>query len=255
MTPLAHALQRQLLRPARERARFWQNPEAASKLQRHLAAAKGFEVTAAWPLVEELRSRIRGPGDWASVAPMVFLPAPQVWIETAVSVAQDRGRVAFLLETRADGVVDVHYIEEEAGAHAVGVLREADHSAAIASNADLPDQECRQVLSWVSAVLVVINSPRVVVPHTRTPHRGLAREMRHHGLSPPGGWCEVRLQVTKPRHIDDGKPHADQVTGQRALHFVRRFIRIRLGQLEYVTAHWRGNPEAGTRHSHYRVSV
>jgi hypothetical protein len=79
--------------------------------------------------------------------------------------------------------------------------------------------------------------------------------MRTHKLSPPGEWYEIKLQVTKPRYVDDGAPHADQITGQRALHFVRKFIRIRLGKLEYVREHWRGDPALGVRQSDYRVSI
>jgi hypothetical protein len=43
------------------------------------------------------------------------------------------------------------------------------------------------------------------------------------------------------------------LTGEKCLHFVRTFLRVRMGQLEYVDAHWRGNPALGMKRSRYRL--
>jgi hypothetical protein len=111
------------------------------------------------------------------------------------------------------------------------------------------------LLKTAHLALVVINSPRIVLQQTSTPHRGLAKQItREKALDgfELRDWTEIRLQVTKPRYIDDGEPHEDVITGKRALHFCRPHIRIcSSGKLTYVREHWRGDPAIGVTQSRY----
>jgi hypothetical protein len=72
------------------------------------------------------------------------------------------------------------------------------------------------------------------------------------GRYPLGAWNEILLHVTPPQEADDTE-HEAHLTGSRALHFVRCHLRIRLGQLELVSAHWRGDAGLGIRRSRYRL--
>jgi hypothetical protein len=103
--------------------------------------------------------------------------------------------------------------------------------------------------------LMLINSPKLVGRTDHTAHRSLQRQVAQHERGwNLRDWTEIKLQVTKPRGLDDGEPHADQITGKRALHFVRKFIRVRLGKLEYVSAHWRGDPALGVCRADYTLA-
>lgn len=75
------------------------------------------------------------------------------------------------------------------------------------------------------------------------------------GIPPARDWTEIKLQINKPADIDDGQPHADRVTGQRALHFCRSHLRVKRGKLEYVRSHWRGDASLGIRRSTYKVAA
>lgn len=261
MTPLARHLQRELLKPARERATYWQGGKTAQKLQRHLTAAQFFNIAAVFPLMQELYSSVGEKGDWGALSPTVFAPAPETWLETngiaalltPLNVHRDPplavppsvweaicrdGTGIQVDQVRLDGASSVGWLHGRLpGLYAV----------------DTPGGAA--TLTWAISALAIINSPRIIAQTARTPHKGLAREMRHRRLPTPGKWYEIKLQVTKPRYIDDGEPHADQITGQRALHFCRRHLRIcASGKLAYVTAHWRGNPEVGIRQSQYVVT-
>lgn len=88
------------------------------------------------------------------------------------------------------------------------------------------------------------------------PHRKVERELtKAFGLGkfPLRAWTELRLTVAKPAEIDDGESHEAHLTGRRALHFCRKHIRIRNGKLEYVSAHWRGDPALGIKQTRYKL--
>ena len=52
---------------------------------------------------------------------------------------------------------------------------------------------------------------------------------------------ETRLEIAKPRYLDDGEPHSDIITARRALHFCRKHIRVyHSGVLTYVTGQGTG---------------
>jgi len=104
--------------------------------------------------------------------------------------------------------------------------------------------------------VAVINSPKIVDRTEAAPSKGAIERVR---ASIPDGfrlhpWSQIKLQIAKPASIDDGEPHAAIISGKRALHFCRAHIRFRLGRLEYVGSHWRGDPALGIRHATYKVT-
>ena len=106
------------------------------------------------------------------------------------------------------------------------------------------------------ALLSIINSPKIIDRSTHKPSSGLGKRIERKtgvsaGLLP---WHEIFLDVHPPPDI--GQHEADEggrLTGPKAFHFCRSFIRIRLGKLERVRAHWRGDPALGVSQASYRV--
>lgn len=279
MPPLAQFLKRQSMARPKDRIGIWSDPKNVETLKADLDGITCFEITAALPLVRQLAETLNTYEDnklGEFITANAFLPAPKTWIERrADKIPDDLPRVAILLDPSPPGVLPgaagitfVSLFAAESMSIA-GVLTQDDPRRVYcvesanheAYPGDIPlDQEQRaEILRTARYALAIINSPKVVSRQQHPPHKGLMREVRRHKnfgeafqLLP---WHEIKLQITKPRAIDDGVPHQDQITGQRALHFVRKFMRIRLGRLEYVSAHWRGDPALGIHQSDYRVSV
>jgi hypothetical protein len=107
------------------------------------------------------------------------------------------------------------------------------------------------------ALLAMINTPRVVGRRQHMPHAGLqkalARARQMVGKSPLRAWSEIVLEVTPPDLHHDEDPRELRLSGAKALHFVRAHLRIRLGHLELVSSHWRGDPALGIKQTRYRV--
>jgi hypothetical protein len=91
----------------------------------------------------------------------------------------------------------------------------------------------------------------------RFTHKGLARELKHSklGFGPLRDWHEIKLEVTKPRDVDDGEAHSDVIIGKRALHFCRKHLRLWNGRLIPVREHWRGDASIGIRRGRYVVTA
>lgn len=109
------------------------------------------------------------------------------------------------------------------------------------------------------AALSVINTPRVIGRRQHMPHAGLQRKLAQArgmvGKFPLHAWTEIKLEVSPPRldRSATGDPHEARLTGAKALHFCRCHLRVRLGQLELVSAHWRGDPALGMKQSRYKL--
>ena len=104
--------------------------------------------------------------------------------------------------------------------------------------------------------LALINTPRVIGRKQHMPHAGLQKKMAAArgmvGKFPLRGWTELTLAVSPP--AVDGQEHEVRLTGGKALHFCRAHLRIRLGQVELVKPHWRGDPALGIKQTRYRVA-
>jgi hypothetical protein len=112
------------------------------------------------------------------------------------------------------------------------------------------------VVGVTVSLLALINSPRIIGRQQHMPSRVLEQKLTRGfgvGKFPLHAWTEIKLEVAKPIEIDDGEPHEAHLTGRRALHFVRKHLRLWNGELIYVTSHWRGDPALGIKQSRYRV--
>jgi hypothetical protein len=281
MTPLAHRLAKQLTLPPREREPFW--AMHSDKLRRSLEDIHCFEVTEVLPLLDEVGHALLKayPDDDAAVMQQIgrysFLPAPKTWIEFLDRPDDGRPawRTAFHLQEMPDeeGVGPYAWVQSFSSGAVVNlgaipllpkdsllrnepfaVVQRVDTRTA---NVDFTIEDIADILMECSCLLMLINSPRIIGRKTFMPHAGLQKKLRQQlgpGKFPLNAWTEIKLQVSKPPEIDDGEPHETHLTGKRALHFCRKHIRIRLGKLEYVTAHWRGDPALGIRQSRYLVT-
>lgn len=122
----------------------------------------------------------------------------------------------------------------------------------------LPPQE--NLLIAATAFLICINSPKIIGRRMHAPHRGLEKQLLKQrpqimGQHPLKVWTEVKLEVAAPREATPGDGGEVHFTGDRALHWVRAFTRIRFGRLELVKAHQRGNAHLGIKQTRYRVTA
>jgi hypothetical protein len=197
---------------------------------------------------------------------VLFAPARRTWIECpiwgnrsaifydaieggstkakSISHISDVGRlgIAVCRVAMPNGDGDLVQINEDFG-------RVFDTSAHSAADLSL------SAFAHLMAFLAIINTPNIVDRAECQAHKSLAREIakREGAAFKLHPWHQIKLEIFKPRHISDGEPHEDVITGRRALHFCRAFIRIRLGRLEHVRSHWRGDPEFGIRQASYKV--
>src|SRR5262245_44815390 len=105
------------------------------------------------------------------------------------------------------------------------------------------------------AMLAMINTPRIIGRRQHAPNRNLERKLLRAGVGkyPLLAWTEIKLEVGPPRDVSNDAATETHLTGRKALHFCRSFIRIRLGRLEIVRSHWRGDPALGIKQSRYRL--
>jgi hypothetical protein len=270
MTPLAYRIVKQSGLPPKHRTLA-----GCTDLLKEMVDIHCFEVSTVFDLVDELGQRWHsswiGPDGRYHGMPvdttLAFLPAPKTWIEWVT----DDGRMGVLLADYsqfsglkagddASGIAGVYYaIWKRDG----DILFALDPLVmALRTNKDF---EIRYIPThWMTkaeqvtfclriyAMLALINSPKVIGRRTYPPHKTAIKQLAG-GHFPLYDWTEIKLDVVKPPEIDDGEPHEAHLTGRRALHFCRAHVRIRLGRLEYVSAHWRGDPSIGIKQSRYAV--
>ena len=267
MTPLAQLLVRAALKS---------DASDAVAVSSALLSARCFEVTQVGELIDDL---VCSKFDPAAERVTSFLPAPVTWIERKYVW----GRVGALLHSPKllpdpkitsllaelddlDGIAVRQVWHDQASGEigqlpAIGVLFCDDGNIAtpLEAKQDGESEEESQERQEESAVyargalaaLAVINSPRVIGRREHEPHAGLQRELGRQynsvGKYPMERWTEIRLEVRTPAADSaDHKPN-EVITGRRALHFCRAHLRMRLGRVELVSSHWRGDPSIGIR--------
>jgi hypothetical protein len=107
--------------------------------------------------------------------------------------------------------------------------------------------------------LALINTPRIIGRRQHMPHKSLEAKLSRLGFAagkyPLHAWNEIRLEVGIPRDLSDEASTEAHLTGRKALHFCRSHIRIRLGRIEIVRAHWRGDAAVGIKRSRYKLEL
>lgn len=263
MTPLAHALAKELTLPMRNRSEFVQ--QYSVQLRGALHDIHCFEVSDVIPLIIQFHSALRRVSEAEAghiMAELAFLPAPKTWIEYGDAGLGDRA--GFLLEEAGDRSIYITVASRKAFME-IGYIT-VENGVLVKKHTSRPGRfidgtrkaEGQDLYTAPLYVLALINTPRIIGRRQIMPHRGLERDLTREmgvGKFPLHAWTEIKLQVAKPTDIDDGEPHEAHLTGRRALHFCRKHIRIRNGRLEYVSAHWRGDPALGIKRSRYTVTA
>ena len=276
MTPLFQRIARELTRLKKDRT-F----EDHCGLLGMLDDVHCFEVTEVHPLAVDLAEQYRDeiyksedPFQFRLMNVQTFLPAPKTWIEWTETHGGIAARIGYLFVRNA--------VERHAtvfGAYAYGpVFCSTDVAGALLlapSTVNMLDPEwtAMPTLSWAAlgnangdharwqtliayALLAIINTPRIIGRKQHMPHRGLERALIRSlgaGRFPLHAWTEVVLSM-KFREDGDGD-HETHLTGQRCLHFCRAHLRVRQGQLQFVRAHWRGDPALGMKRTRYRLTT
>lgn len=260
MTPLAQLLVTDALKASHKRV-----VRDEGDIVESLSGAHFFEVTDVRRMALDLSYNV---GKIVGADETSFLPAPKTWIEWA-----DRGdkmRQGWLLEeSPADRqlVYLTHVFGLDGRFHSTGrddVLplhlvrgpQFGEMNKALKKPIDGDWQEWGPD-NLLLAFLLFINTPRVIGRRQHMPHRGLAKRLLKArgpiGKFPLNAWTEILLEVTPPADAFDDDSVEARLTGQRALHFCRAHLRVRLGRLEFVKSHWRGDASLGIKHSRYRV--
>ena len=241
-----------------------------------------FEVSAVLPLMRDLVDN----DAWSAARErLAFLPAPVTWIEWHQNPMPPSvsGRVGVLLTAIPGGThVEIegisHHIPHDGylmrycarpdGGHLPRRVEGCDPIAMYPNDVGemifaappVVGRDARVFqftvtnMRMAAAALALINTPRIVGRKTHLPHAGLQREMARKrkmvGKFPLQAWTEVTLDLTPPKEAqDDG--HEAHLSGGKALHFCRAYLRLRNGQVEFVRHHWRGDPSLGLRRSRY----
>lgn len=261
MTPLAAFLAKQTISRPKHRETFWRDESNAKQLSSSLSDIHCFEVSECVDVMLDMVTKFLFDRDAFKVEELFadygFLPAPKTWIEW-----RDHGiRLAILFEQVADFRARATFYHQNRAAP-VGFISlksqiQEDPDGKPRAPAWLSqspsDDIAYEMLSYAQVMLPLINSPHIIGRRSHDPNRALARKLMQQsaGSFPLRAWTELLLQVNKPPEIDDGEPHESQLTGQRAFHFVRKHIRIRLGRLELVSSHWRGDIALGVKQTRY----
>lgn len=262
MTPLARLLTKDVIL---NRA---SSPDTRKTIRDLLYDVHCFDVTEIRDLAETLAKTWDDRRDQiTSIGHLLFLPAPNTWIEMKTGVGEDRIGYKLCNEQNETGLVHCTAVSLENGTSAIfpiGWIDFRSHKTIVQSYRSMNQSEFENLhdnmvrnTRFLYAVLSMINTPKIIGRRQIMPRSSFERKVitkLGRGQFPLHAFTEIRLMVTKPIEIDDGETHEAYLTGRRALHFCRAHIRIRLGRLEYVSAHWRGDPAIGIKQSRYVVT-
>lgn len=249
MTPLARQIADDLTLPVSRRLVFGDGIE---NLFEAMYGVHCFEVTEVVELVEHYLANSKDFRGWVSDhLDTLFLPAPKTWIEF-----QGRdGRAAALLEEAPGDKVAVSIANQRIVRWFGYVNLKTRQLEPTQEVMDECPTKYASMMLYPFGFLPLINTPKIIGRRQHMPNRKLEKRLTRAlgaGKFPLKAWTEIKLSVSKPMEIDD-ELHEAHLTGQRALHFCRAHLRIRRGQLEYVSSHWRGDPAIGIKQSRYKI--
>lgn len=193
----------------------------------------------------------------------IFLPSPLTWIEWKTNY----GRKAALLRNKTGQeyiYIDLVYDDKKGiSVSDYPIAAGKDDSGLFTGYDTTEDPKLRMSRDELfinvrifMAALSLINTPKIIGRKQHQPHAGLQKKIaKSHGMVgrfPLMAWTEIILQVTAPQ-ILTGQTRDSHLTGGKALHFCRAHLRMRLGKVEFVSAHWRGDPAIGIKRSRYSI--
>lgn len=255
MTPLAQQIAAELTLPLKKRT-FHDVADCATKI----CSAHCFECTEIMEAAEGIADRCLKDG--SITGEILFLPADLTWIEHRDDT-ENGARVGWLLERQEDGSVRIILAVGSKDSFGSLMAGSAWLNRGLQVGGGLfckatprPSFVMKNAARFLPPLLAMINTPRIIGRRQYMPHRGLERDLVNAGMVgkfPLHAWTEIKLEVTPPIEAGDDVTEA-HLTGRRAFHFCRAHLRIRLGRLELVSAHWRGDPALGIKQSRYKLT-
>lgn len=275
MTPFAARIAKELTLPRKRRTKIlsngnW-NEAPDDDLFPDLRDIHCFECSEVIELAMDLVKRRDEKNDTSLKSIMetsIFLPAPRTWIEWTKIVPPNGKSIgvhcstACLLEVKGDVIEvrnfmkfyrpDVMLVRAPAWLGLTGGTQQGKRWAP-------PEDEGLgyAIIRYLLGLLAFINSPRAIGRQQHPPERWLVKRLRENqktlGDFSLRAWTEIKLEVTPPEELSAEAEGEMRLTGKKALHFCRKHIRIRLGRVEFVRAHWRGDPAHGIKRADYSV--
>jgi hypothetical protein len=278
MTPLAQRILRDALLPEQQR-QFRHNGAKNSELPLRLARASAFEMTAVFEMVPDLGMKMleidAGHMVGLRETTYAFLPAPRTWMEFAPRIPPELSRPG--LSSRRHGIL-LEEVPAERCALATICISEGSYFGVLVETiiqlqgsdrlgevrygvllmqpqnpeeAKEAEEGVKCLTMDIYPMLALINTPKVIGRREHAPHKGLQRQLKAAGGAILRPWTEIMLDVTV--RDSDGVGESGRLSGGKALHFCRQYLRIRLGRLEIVRSHWRGDPVLGVVRASYTV--
>lgn len=209
-----------------------------SEVKRLLLAATVFDIQDAWPAMGLLGQEFLGGGGLGDYG---FLPSPVCLFEKLDTVC----RSAVLAKDEGNGELRVWFLRQRSD----GVTCEDTGTLDMVSGRRSDSYGCHPFLL---ATLAIVNAPRGVRLEGVQAHRGQARKMRAMGVSECAFRPWTRVWLKGP-----STPANTSTSGSspKAYHFCRQHLRERLGRVELVKAHWRGDPALGIVRKTYDVAA
>lgn len=262
MTPLAQQWMRQAILPAKHRDSDVAGQDFGDVLS-NMEDVHCFALDEVESLSDTLAEHMRDQG--YIDGRLAFLPAKNTWIEYKFQDEHGSGRGAILL-LASDGGDWATEISVLGMTSTLSGMLPLKKGATLGSYEGMESVDSahrhggivayQEKQAKIYAYLSLINTPRVVGRRQHQPHAGLQRDIARSkgmvGKFPLRAWTEIKLEVAAPKWASE-KDHETHLTGEKALHFCRSHLRVRLGRVEFVTSHWRGNPAMGIKQSRYAV--
>lgn len=271
MTPLAHLFTKQLVTPKKDRT-VWCPEINLAELLRDIHCFEMSAVTEIYEILHQAR-RVDDKSFMDANQKHMFLPAPKTWFEykngfgrsASIAIEED-GNPSHLHVFSAYNVNNLSWIYPcgKIDLNNQTVYWNQNWLDYLPPGLDKnkyseigPDP--RDEMGAIPTMLAIINSPKIIGRRQHMPHRGLERALiakqKAIGKFPLHGWTEIQLKVAPPKDMSGEAPAEDHLTGQKALHFCRAHLRVRMGRLEVVRAHWRGDAALGIKRSRYKVTA
>lgn len=247
----------------------------------HLGGAVCFEITDVWSLVKEIGDKFLELG---SVSETCFLPAPVTWIEylhkmpmqtEGMDVKIRRGFLldiqefpfiravvvsdhVYVLQGKTTTDFDIQYQTYDLSVYlGEGISPEQRREEEFRRDAFEDEAGVNPTSSQLVAILALINTPNIIGRTLHDPHKGFARQYSTQSkitsVFPLQAWTKINLSVSDPSRADGDGGRSTHFVGEKAFHFVRSHLRVRLGRLEMVRAHNRGNLALGVKRNRYEV--